>query len=232
VSRILIIEDNRGIVDGLTSNLTREGYRVQAAATGEEGLEAARRWEPHLVILDIMLPRMDGYQVLRALRADGFTGPVLILSAKSEEVEKVRGFRVGADDYVTKPFSLLELIARIDALIRRTHGAGAGRAEWSPEAVLHFGDVTVQPATRDVRRADRPVMLRPKEFDLLLALLSRPGVVCGRDWLLEEVWGYADDVVTRTVDTHIVELRRKLEDDSARPRHILTVRGKGYRLVP
>src|SRR5262245_33411886 len=137
MSRILIIEDNTGIVDGLTSNLTQDGYRVKAATTGAQGLEIARRWMPHLVILDIMLPGMDGYQVLRALRADRFTGPVLILSARTDEMEKVRGFRVGADDYVTKPFGLLELMARVDALLRRVHGPGAGRAQWSPEAILH-----------------------------------------------------------------------------------------------
>jgi len=228
VKRILVIEDNRDLAFGLRNNLEIEGYEVETAANGRTGLAAFARMKPDLLILDLMMPELDGFRVLRALRQEGHTTPVLVLTAKGEEADKVRGLRIGADDYVTKPFGLLELLARIEALLRRAH---TGSAALSNElGVQRFGAVEVDPAARTVHRASQNIELAPKEFDLLLALLRARGAVVSRLQLMKDVWGYSAAVVSRTVDTHIAELRRKLEDDPASPRHILTVRKTGYRI--
>jgi DNA-binding response OmpR family regulator len=225
VKRILLVEDNPDLIYGLRNNLEIEGYDVTVADDGLTGLQSARELEPDLVILDLMLPGLDGYRVLRALREAGSAVPVLILTARGEEADKVRGFRLGADDYVTKPFGVLELLARVEALLRRgkpqTNGA---------MTVDRFGDITVDIASRTVTRRGQVVPLAPKEFDLLVALLHRRGAVASRRELMKEVWGYRAAVVSRTVDTHVAELRRKLEDDPGAPRHVLTVRKAGYRL--
>ncbi len=225
-SRVLVIEDNDDLAFGLRNNLEIEGYDVAVAGDGHEGLEHALESPPDLVILDLMLPGLDGFRVLRELRKRDPATPVLVLTARSEEADKVRGLRLGADDYVTKPFGLLELLARVEALLRRAGQAGAEVRRWT------FGDVEVDAARRAVTRAGRAVELAPKELDLLLALLRRDGAVARRLDLLREVWGYQEAVavVSRTVDTHVAELRRKLEAEPARPRHILTVRKAGYRL--
>jgi DNA-binding response OmpR family regulator len=194
------------------------------AADGAAGLARARAGRPDLVILDLMLPGLDGFRVLRSLRGEGLQMPVLVLTARGEETDKVRGLKLGADDYVTKPFGLLELLARVEALLRR-RGGGAPRA--APD---RFGSIEVDRATRTVTRAGRAVELAPKEYDLLLALLDRDGAVASRLDLMRQVWGYSDAIVSRTVDTHVAELRRKLEADPARPEHILTARKVGYRL--
>jgi DNA-binding response OmpR family regulator len=227
MSRILIVEDNPDLAYGLRTGLEIEGYEVEVAAAGEKGLTRARDWNPHLVILDLMLPGMDGYRVLRTMRDEGLDMPVLILTARGEETDKVLGFRLGADDYVTKPCGVLELLARVAALLRRARRAeGLGSAG----AVERFGAVEIHPASRTVTRGDQPVSLSPKEFDLLLTLVRRRGAVVSRLELLKEVWGYSADVMTRTVDIHIAELRRKLEDDPSKPKHILTVWKAGYRV--
>ena len=227
MTRVLIVEDNQDLAFGLRNNLEIEGYDVEVAEDGPAGLAAARGRRPDLIVLDLMLPGLDGYRVLRQLRDDGLTAPVLILTAKGEEADKVLGFRLGADDYVTKPFGLLELLARVEALLRRSRPAAAP----GPRGSLHFGDVNVAISTRSVRRGGQEVPLTPMEFDLLVALLRREGAVASRLELLREVWGHSSAVLTRTVDTHIGELRRKLEQDPANPRHILTVRKAGYRLA-
>ncbi len=224
-ARILVVEDNADLAFGLRNNLEIEGHAVEVAGTGTEGLERARSARPDLVVLDLMLPGLDGFRVLRGIREAGLALPILILTARGEEADKVRGLRLGADDYVTKPFSLLELMARVEALLRRS-GAGS-RFE-----VARFGSIEIREEARTVRRGGRAVDLAPKEFDLLMALWRRRGAVVSRLELLRGVWGYADEAVSRTVDTHVGELRRKLEDDPARPRHILTVRKTGYRLEP
>lgn len=226
MSRILVIEDNSNLAFGLRNNLEIEGHEVEVVANGTLGLERARAAKPSLVLLDLMLPGMDGFRVLRALRGEGSRVPILILTARGDEADKVRGLRLGADDYVTKPFSVLELLARVEALLRRT------MPEQSPAAagVESFGEIEVDLGTRAVRRHGEPVGLAPKEFDLLLALLRRRGAVASRTELMREVWGYPDSITSRTVDTHMAELRRKLEDDPAAPRHLLTVRKAGYRL--
>jgi two-component system alkaline phosphatase synthesis response regulator PhoP len=227
LSRILLIEDNHDLAFGLRNNLEIEGYEVESAEDGITGLKAFAKVNPDLVILDLMLPELDGFRVLRSLRQDGLATPVLLLTAKGEEADKVRGLRMGADDYVTKPFGLLELLARVEALLRRTHG---GAAAGEVNKVHHFGVIEVDPASRTVRRASQTVELAPKEFDLLLALLRARGAVVSRLQVMREVWGYSAAVVSRTVDTHIAELRRKLEENPSSPRHIITVRKTGYRI--
>lgn len=225
-ARILVVEDNADLAAGIEYNLALEGYDVRIAPTGAEALATATSWEPHLVLLDLMLPGgMDGYKVLQALRANGSSVPVIILSARGEESDKVRGFRLDADQYVTKPFGVLELIERIGALLRRASRGGAGK---SPEQ-LRFGNVSVEFASRTVTRGGAAVTLTPKAYELLLALVRRGGGVVSRAELLKEVWGYGAFVMTRTVDSHVAELRKKLEDDPANPRHVVTVWKVGYR---
>jgi DNA-binding response OmpR family regulator len=220
MTRILIVEDNTDLAVGLRNNLEIEGYDVTISDNGVSGLEDFRAQHPDLVVLDLMLPAMDGYRVLREIRSSGSVVPVLLLTARSEEGDKVRGLRLGADDYVTKPFGVLELLARIEALLRRTR----------PAAMYRFGTVEVDAGRRTVRRDGVTVALTPMEFDLLIALLRRNGEVVSRIDLLQEVWGHAATVLTRTVDTHVGELRRKLERDPAVPEFILTARKAGYRL--
>lgn len=231
--RVLVIEDNTDLAYGLQNNLEIDGYDVRVAEDGETGLKRARAWEPDLIILDLMLPDLNGYRVLERLRKDGNTTPVLILTARGEESDKVLGFRLGADDYVTKPFGVMELLARVSAILRRTRGSedeeGRGGAELDQVA---FGSVTVDLRARWVSRDGEEVSLTPKEFDLLLALIRRDGGVAGRLELLKEVWGHRAAVVSRTVDTHIAELRKKLEEEPSEPRHILTVHKAGYRFQP
>ena len=227
---ILIIEDNADIGRGLRDNLTVEGYEVDIALDGEQGLARVRGRPPKLIILDLMLPRVDGMQVLRRLRDEGFEMPVLILSARAGEAEKVRGFRVGADDYVTKPFGLRELLARVDALFRRRRRLSSDDTRPLASPPARFGDVEIHYESRTVLRHGAVVPLRPREFDLLAALARHANTVVPRRSLLDEVWAYDDGVQTRTVDTHVVELRRKLESDPANPRHIVTVRKAVYML--
>jgi DNA-binding response OmpR family regulator len=226
LTRILLIEDNEDLAFGLRTNLEVEGYAVEVALDGSSGYRRAREEDFDLVILDLMLPGLSGFTVLSRLRADrrGLHLPVLVLTARGEEADKVRGLKLGADDYVTKPFGLLELLARVEAMLRRARPA-------SPEAeIQRFGDVELRVAPRVVLRQGAPVALTPKELDLLLFLCRRRGRVVSRMELLRSVWGYADAAVSRTVDTHIAELRRKLEADPAAPRYIVTVRKAGYRL--
>ncbi len=179
-----------------------------------------------------MIPITDGFTVLATLRDEGLSVPVLILSAKGEETDKVRGFRAGADDFVTKPFGLLELLARVAALLRRSQATDRSDSTAASATVFRFGDVVVEPVSRRATRAGEPVSMTPKEFDLLVALIRQPGVALSRMRLLRDVWGHAPDIQTRTVDIHIVELRRKLEIDPAHPRYIVTVWKTGYRFDP
>jgi DNA-binding response OmpR family regulator len=227
VTRIVLVEDNEDLAFGLRAALEFEGYEVHVVSDGREACDRIPELAPSLVVLDLMLPGLDGYEVLSRLRKAGSRAPVLILTAKGEEADVLTGFDRGADDYVTKPFSTAELLARVRALLRRARGSNG--AERVP--VERFGDIEVNPASGTVIRDGEPVTLTPKEFDLLVALLRRKGAVASRAELLGEVWEYANtDVETRTVDVHVAELRRKLEDDPANPRHIVTVRKKGYRL--
>jgi two-component system alkaline phosphatase synthesis response regulator PhoP len=225
MANLLLVEDNADLAYGLRNNLEIDGHIVDTVETGEAALERVRHRAPDLIVLDLMLPNLDGYQVLRRLRADGHEMPVLILTARTQEADKVLGFRLGADDYVTKPFGVLEVLARISALLRRANRYA------SLKAVERFGEIEVNRDTRIVSRAGRPVDVSPMEFALLIALMARRGATVSRLDLLQEVWGHSAAVVTRTVDTHIAELRRKLEVHPAHPVHILTVRKVGYRLA-
>ncbi|HEX9565814.1 MAG TPA: response regulator transcription factor [Gemmatimonadaceae bacterium] len=225
MARVLVVEDQRDLATLLAHNLRQEGLDVRTVEDGSQAPGIVRTWRPDLIILDLMLPGMDGFDVLRAVRGDSQDVPVLILSARSEEQDRIRGFRLDADQYVTKPFSLVELLERVHALLRRsTRGPAA-----TQHGVLAFGDVTVDPAARTVTRGGLPITLSPKAFDLLLSLARREGRVASRVELLREVWGYGPLVLSRTVDSHVAELRRRLEADPANPMHILTVFKSGYR---
>ena len=230
MTTILVVEDNENLAFGLRNNLEIEGYTVEVVATGEAGLARARTARPDLVVLDLMLPGLDGFRVLRELRHERIRTPVLILTARGEEADKVRGLKLGADDYVTKPFGVLELLARVEAVLRRA-GIAARTVPGADVPRQAIGDIEVDPAARTVTRSGVDVDLAPKEYELLLALLRRRGAAVSRLELLREVWGYDSAVMSRTVDTHVAGLRRKLEHDAASPRHILTVRKVGYRLT-
>lgn len=224
MARILVVEDNRELAQALQYNLELEGHSVDIALDGAVGLAAARENPPDLLVLDLMLPGLDGYTVLETLRRSGFESPVLVLTARGEEADKVRGFRAGADQYLVKPFGLLELLERVRLLLRR----------WSrtpDREVLRVADLEIDTAARIVRKNEQVIVLSPKAFDLLVALTRRRGAVSSRLELMREVWGHRAAVLSRTVDAHIAELRRKLEEDPADPRIILTVWKAGYRIT-
>jgi two-component system alkaline phosphatase synthesis response regulator PhoP len=225
MSRVLIVEDNADLAAGIEYNLQLEGYDVRIAADGRVAIELTEAFSPDVILLDLMLPALDGYQVLQVLRGRGVRTPVIILSAKSEEADKVRGFRLDADQYVTKPFGVLELIERIRAVLRRSERDMAQ----VPPAPLRFGELVIDPGSRTVTKRGATCALSHKAYELLLALVRRDGVVASRTELLKEVWGYSAFVTTRTVDSHVAELRRRIEDDPANPRYVLTVWKVGYR---
>jgi DNA-binding response OmpR family regulator len=224
VSRILVVEDDPSILRGLTVNLTLESYEVIVAGDGESAVETIRSEKPDLVILDVMLPRMNGYEVCRKARAEGFGMPIVMLTARGEEADRIVGLDLGADDYVTKPFSIRELLARIRALLRR---AGTP-AEGAPD-VLRFDDVIIDFKRYEATRGGNPLSMTPKEFGVLRLLAARAGEVVTRDELLLEVWGYDALPTTRTVDNHIASLRSKLEQTPSEPKRLQTVHGVGYR---
>jgi DNA-binding response OmpR family regulator len=223
-----VVEDHHAIAQGLRENLELEGFEVRVSGDGIDAIEVASSWMPDLVLLDLMLPKRSGFDVLAAIRARGADMPVMVVSARGSEAEKVRALRAGADDYVVKPFGLMEVLARVHALLRRVSGDRAGSGQ---EEHYRLETVTIDVPTRTVRRGDEPVGLRPKEFDLLVALCRARGAVVSRETLLNRVWGYGPSVVTRTVDTHIAALRQRLEADAEDPRLILTVWKAGYRVA-
>jgi len=224
-NRILVVEDDRNLLDTLNYNLNKEGYTVTVALDGAQAIELARREKPDLIILDIMLPKMSGFEVCRILRKE-MTVPILILTAKAEETDKIVGLEIGADDYMTKPFSLRELLARVRAMLRRAKMV-AMQSEGAP---LKVGDIEVDIARHLVTLSGERVELTPKEFDLLAFLARNRGLVFSREQLLEKVWGYDYAGDTRTVDVHIRWLRQKIEPDPDQPKHLITVRGTGYKL--
>ena len=221
--RLLLIEDNAHYASSLRNNLEIEGFAIDIAGDAVSGLHHIRCISPSLVVLDVMLPGSDGYEVLRHIRDEALNVPVVLLTARRDEVDKLRGFGLGADDFITKPVSILELIARIRAVLRRAHPGLESVPLW-----IRFGDIEVHPGTRTVRRAGQEIDVRPKEFDLLLALLRHQGRIVSRAELLRDVWGYHAGTVSRTIDTHMAGLRQKLEDDPLAPRYFITVRSVGY----
>lgn len=225
---VLIIEDDTSLANGLGHNLRFEGYFVRIATTGPQGLELALAHRPDVIVLDLMLPGMGGLDVLKELRAAGVRSQVLILSARDLESDKVAGLRLGADDYITKPFSLQELLARVEAALRRPREARKAAAD---ERLL-FGTVTLYPARRVATRGDEHLTLTAKEFDLLSLLARSPERAHSREHLLAHVWGDDYDGTPRTVDNFIRRLRTKIEPDPSAPRHLVTVHGVGYKLVP
>lgn len=224
--KILVVEDDANLLETLKYNLKKESYDVVTAVDGEQAVEAARRGKPDLILLDIMLPKLSGYEVCRILRKE-MTVPILMLTARADETDKIVGLEIGADDYVTKPFSMRELIARIRAMLRRTRFMESRSLEAD---IIQAGDIQIDIARHRASLRDTPLVLNPKEYDLLVFLARNNGLVFNRDQLLEKVWGYDYAGDTRTVDVHVRWLRQKIETDPANPRYLVTVRGTGYKL--
>lgn len=222
-TRLLVVEDEEAIAEAVRARLASEGYDVRVAPDGPQALAAAATERPDLVVLDLMLPGMDGLEVCRELQRDAWV-PVLMLTARTDEADKVAGLAVGADDYLTKPFSLRELVARVRAILRRVD-----RIKHMPDSgpVVRF-DLTVDAARRRVLRGDEQISLTPLEFEILLVLAQSPGVVLSRDDLMDRVWGYRDYAGGRVVDSHVARIRRKLGDEAGDPQYIRTVHGVGY----
>lgn len=226
MSRVLLVEDEPAMQMILRDNLEVDGHQVTVAETGEVGVAAAFRELPELILLDVMLPGMSGYEVCRRLRTGGVETPIIMVSARNQELDRVAGLELGADDYVGKPFSVRELLARVRVHLRRHE------AKRQLEAEFQFGDIVVDVPHRVVKRRSRRVEFSSLEFDLLLYFIAHTGEVVSREQLLSEVWGLSEDTMTRTVDNFVAKLRKKIERDHARPRHILTVHRSGYRFVP
>ena len=224
--RILIVEDEAPMRNGLRDNLEVEGYDVDVAAEGTTGLEKLLKNTYDLVILDVMLPQLSGFDILRRVREKGFTTPVIMLTAKGEEIDKVLGLELGADDYVTKPFSLRELLARVKAILRRAEQGGGGAT-----SLMVLGELRVDFTTYNATLRGEAVEMTPREFELLKFLWEHRNQTVSRDQLLTNVWGYNEPVSTRTVDNFILKLRQKIEEDPGHPKHILTMHGTGYKLV-
>ena len=227
VRRILIVEDDESIAMGLEMNLSAEGYQVAVAQNGEDGLSKARAEPYDLLILDVMLPKLNGFEALRLLRQAGNHTPVIMLSARGAEMDKVMGLELGAEDYVTKPFGLAELLARVKAVLRRDARLRDGQAD-----EIRFGDVILRPGAREVFRAGALVELTATEFDVLQCMIEAKGRVLSREQIQVAVWGANHHGTTRTIDNFLLQLRQKLEIDPQRPQHLVTVRGVGYRFVP
>lgn len=224
-ARIIVVEDEEDIAALMQHNLELEGYRVEICEDGVQALEAVRRETPDLMLLDVMLPRVDGKEVCRAIRRD-HDFPIIMVSARTTEVDKVVGLEMGADDYITKPFGILELVARVRSALRRATGESRDK-----DAVLRGGDIVVDKARHEVRVNDRLVELRPKEFSLLEILMSNKGRVLDRDTLLNRVWGEDEYIDQGTIDVHIRRLREKIEELPEKPKYIVTVRGIGYKFA-
>ena len=225
-SRILLVEDEPGLVLTLSDRLRSEGYTVDALYEGSEVVERALRDRFGLIILDLMLPGKGGFEVCQELRQRGFTTPILMLTARTQMADKVKGLKIGADDYLTKPFEMAELLARIEALLRRGNRAGSEGPD-----LYELGPLRIDLRRSEVFRDGSPAMLSTKEFQLLRYLLEHRGTTLSREELLKDVWGYASAPSTRTVDVHVAWLRQKLEDDPKQPKYILTVHGQGYKFA-
>jgi DNA-binding response OmpR family regulator len=228
---VLVVEDEPALQETLAYNLKNGGYTVETAGDGRSALETARRLQPDLIILDVMLPELDGFEVARRVRKE-MNSAILMLTARGDEIDRVVGLEVGADDYLTKPFSMRELLARVKALLRRTQmirEEGTGSAGESAHHRLVFDNLVIDATRREIALSGRPLMLRPKEYELLLFLAQHKGRMLAREFILERVWSWDFVGDSRTVDVHIRWLRQKIESDPANPTRIITVRGGGYR---
>lgn len=225
MKRILVVEDDASILEGLVDSLEQEHYEVDTASDGEEGLRKATKKNVDLILLDLMLPSMNGEEICRKLREDGIDTPILILTSKKEEANKVLGLELGADDYVTKPFSVLELKARIKAILRRRIRAGENAVEFS------FGNVKIDFKRHEAVKRGKQLKLTEREFKLLKYMVEHKGEVITRDMLLDMVWGYDNYPTTRTVDNYILSLRHKIEDNPSKPKYILTIHTSGYKFT-
>jgi len=224
--KILIIEDEPGIILSLKDEFESEGYDVVTARDGEEGLKSVKKEKPDLIILDVMMPRMDGYEVCKMLRKDEDPTPIIMLTVKDKEIDKVLGLELGADDYVTKPFSLRELTARVKALFRRTEARSRAIEKY------HFGSVELDFKKYEAQKKEVDIDLTPLEFHMLRLLIQRKGEVVSRDDFLDRIWGEDNTFISyRTIDSHIANIRKKIEDNPSSPRHILSIRGVGYKFV-
>jgi DNA-binding response OmpR family regulator len=226
MKRILVIEDEPQMLLGLRDNLELEGYEVQTAADGDEGLQKAATFQPDLVILDVMLPRKNGFDVCRELRARSIATPVVMLTARNQETDKVLGLELGADDYVTKPFSITELLARVRAVLRRSGSRPTGGAD-----TYRIGDLEIDFRIHQARRGKQRVEFTAREFELLRYFVTHIGQVVTREQILNEVWGYEEFPTTRTIDNFVAKLRQKIEKSPHAPEHILTIHGSGYKFV-
>lgn len=232
MNRVLVVEDEPGLVMALTQRLTSEGYEIETARDGERGFELGLSRAFDVIILDLMLPRKNGFDLCRDLRQHGIETPIIMLTARGQVVDKVVGLKLGADDYLTKPFAMLELLARVEALLRRSvaiHGSSSNRRH-GPD-VYQIGTLRVDLRRTLVTRDNKPVNVSAREFKLLRYLIEHTGATISRDELLNEVWGYNSSTTTRTVDVHISSLRQKIEEDPRHPRSIVTIHGFGYKFV-
>jgi len=224
--KVLIVEDDQAMAVALRDGFEYEGYAVQVARDGADGLKLASERELDLIVLDVMLPKMSGFDVCKQLRSSGKQTPIIMLTARGQEIDKVVGLKIGADDYVTKPFSFMELMARVEALMRRSHR----KPEASTEEFL-FGDIAINFKRFEVTKAGAPIEMSPREFNILKYFIEHRGEVITRDQLLDSVWGYGSFPLTRTVDMHIAKLRQKIEDAPHDPKHVITVHRVGYKFV-
>lgn len=225
MAKILVIEDEPDILMGVKDNLEYEGHEVHTAETGETGLELAREHRPDLIVLDIMLPGANGFQVCKTLRGEGFAGGVIMLTARKEEVDKVRGLNLGADDYVTKPFSVVEFVARVNAVLRRR------TQTTEPLSRYRFDDIELDFLNYQATRGGENLSLTPREFKILRLFVENRGRVISRNELLDKIWGYTIFPTTRTVDNHIVRIRKQIEPNPSTPHYIISVRGVGYKFT-
>jgi len=227
MAKILLVEDEPQMQRGVKDNLEFEGYEVDVASDGKAGLKKLLDNSYDLVLLDVMLPQMSGFDVCKKVREKSITTPIIMLTAKGEEIDKVLGLELGADDYITKPFGLRELLARVKAVLRRSEGATGGAAQR-----MMLGSLEIDFATYNASRSGESVQMTPKEFEILKFLWQQRNKAVSRDQLLTNVWGYDESISTRTVDNFILKLRQKIEDDPAHPKHIITLHGLGYKLIP
>jgi DNA-binding response OmpR family regulator len=230
-TRVLIVEDDEAMSIALRDGFQYEGYSVTVAKDGEAGLQMATSEGPDLILLDVMLPKMTGLDICKQLRGDGNSVPIIMLTARGQEIDKVLGLKLGADDYITKPFGFMELLARAEAVLRRTRVPATTAGTAAPPETYRFGDVAIDFKRHEAKKGGQPIDLSPREFQLLAYFIQHTGEIVTREKLLDTVWDYNAIPFTRTVDMHIAKLRKKIEDNPSDPKHIITVHRLGYKFT-